>query len=148
MLPPVLAEVRKAVGDRRVTVVFDRGGYSPKLFATLSAPGGFDVLTYRKGHWRHLPKSAFTEHRVIVDGREVVYKLADREVQVGQLKMRQVTRLSDNGHQTPILTTRRDLSAAEVATAMFARWKQDYADSRIMPHSAPLPRGGAGSCAA
>jgi transposase len=124
MLPPVLAEVRKAVGDRRVTVVFDRGGYSPKLFQKL-VDGNFDVLTYRKGNWRQLPETAFSEHRITVDGHEVVYKLADREVQVGPLMMRQVTRLSDNGHQTPILTTRRDLSAAEVATAMFARWKQE-----------------------
>jgi hypothetical protein len=29
----VLEEVRKLVGDRRVTVVFDRGGWSPELFA-------------------------------------------------------------------------------------------------------------------
>jgi hypothetical protein len=32
-LPAVLEEVRKLVGDRRVTVVFDRGGWSPELFA-------------------------------------------------------------------------------------------------------------------
>ena len=29
MLPEVLAQVRVIVGDRRVTVVFDRGGWSP-----------------------------------------------------------------------------------------------------------------------
>lgn len=33
MLPVVLKEVRKLVGERRVTVVFDRGGWSPELFA-------------------------------------------------------------------------------------------------------------------
>ena len=37
MLPEVLEEVRKLVGDRRVTVVFDRGGWSPKLFQKLLA---------------------------------------------------------------------------------------------------------------
>ena len=30
MLPEVLAQVRVIVGDRRVTVVFDRGGWSPR----------------------------------------------------------------------------------------------------------------------
>ena len=35
MLPEVLREVRELVGDRRVTVVFDRGGFSPKLFQAL-----------------------------------------------------------------------------------------------------------------
>ena len=124
MLPPLLGEVRSLVGERRVTIVFDRGGYSPKLFAKL-VEADFDVLTYRKGRWRHVPKSRFTEHRITVDGSEVTYKLADQKVRLGALSMRQVTRLSDDRHQTPILTTRLDLSAAEVAARMFARWKQE-----------------------
>ena len=33
-LPRLLREVRDLVGERRVTIVFDRGGWSPKLFAT------------------------------------------------------------------------------------------------------------------
>ena len=32
MLPGILAQVRALVGKRRLTVVFDRGGFSPKLF--------------------------------------------------------------------------------------------------------------------
>jgi len=41
----------------------------------------------------------------------LTYVLADQEVRLlkGQLRLRQVTRLMDNGHQTPILTSRRDL---------------------------------------
>src|SRR5437879_13623625 len=31
----------------------------------------------------------------------------------------------DNGHQTPILTSRRELPAAQVAYRMFARWRQE-----------------------
>lgn len=42
-----------------------------------------------------------------------------------KLRLRQVTRLMDNGHQTPILTSRRDLSAAQVAYRMFDRWRQE-----------------------
>lgn len=39
---------------------------------------------------------------------------------------RQVTRLDERtGHQTQILTTRTDLSPAEVAYAMFSRWRQE-----------------------
>jgi len=41
MLPIVLAQVRAMIGKRRLTVVFDRGGYSPKLFLRLiEGPGG------------------------------------------------------------------------------------------------------------
>ncbi|MBI5491274.1 MAG: hypothetical protein HY905_28345 [Deltaproteobacteria bacterium] len=46
MLPPVFAEIRRPVGERRVTVAFDHGGWSPKLFQRMIAEG-FDVLTYR-----------------------------------------------------------------------------------------------------
>ena len=54
MLVPVLSEVRELLGPRRhSTVVFDRAGWSPKLFRDLLAMG-FDFLTYRKGRTRHI----------------------------------------------------------------------------------------------
>jgi hypothetical protein len=62
-----------------------------------------------------------------VEGRLVTYMLADQEVRLlkGVLRLRQVTRLTDTGHQTPILTSRRDLPPAWVAYRMFDRWRQE-----------------------
>jgi hypothetical protein len=53
--------------------------------------------------------------------------LADQAVRLlrGRLRLRQVTRLMANGHQTAILTSRRDLAAAQVAYRMFDRWRQE-----------------------
>lgn len=52
MLVPLLEEVRNLIGPRRrVTIVFDRGGWSPKLFQKMLAMD-FDVLTYRMGRVR------------------------------------------------------------------------------------------------
>jgi transposase len=126
MLPDVLAEIRALVGERRVTVVFDRGGYSPKLFQKLLADG-FDLLTYRKGRSRPVPRARFTGHEAVLDGIKVSYLLADQGVRLlgGTLRLRQVTRLTDAGHQTPILTSRRDLPAVEIAFRMFERWRQE-----------------------
>lgn len=126
MLPGILTQIRALVGQRRVTVVFDRGGYSPKLFAQIIA-AGFDVLTYRKGGYPRIPRSRFRACRTRVDGRTLTYVLADQEVRLlkGRLRLRQVTRRMDNGHQTPILTSRRDLAAAQVAYRMFDRWRQE-----------------------
>ncbi len=126
MLPGILAQVRALVGQRRVTVVFDRGGFSPKLFLAILA-AGFDLLTYRKGRSPHIPRRHFQLCRTRCGGRTRVYVLADQEVRLlkGKLRLRQVTRLKDNGHQTPILTSRRDLSAAQVAYRMFDRWRQE-----------------------
>ncbi len=126
MLPKLLEEVRALVGERRVTVVFDRGGWSPKLFADLVA-AGFDFLTYRKGRFRRLPRRCFTTHTAVLDGQRVTYELADQGIRLlgGKLRLRQVTRLTDHRHQTPIVTSRRDLAAVEVAFRMFERWRQE-----------------------
>ncbi|MGH7417464.1 MAG: putative transposase, partial [Candidatus Rokuibacteriota bacterium] len=126
MLPGILAEVRGLVGQRRVTVVFDRGGFSPRLFHRLVSEG-FDILTYRKGRFPRVGGGRFRKHSALIEGRQVRYELADQGVALlgGRLRLRQVTRLSENGHQTPILTSRRDLPAAEVAYRMFERWRQE-----------------------
>jgi hypothetical protein len=126
MLPAVLAQVREVVGDRRVTVVFDRGGYSPRLFAEILAQG-FDILTYRKGKSRRVGQRRFVRRRAKLDGRWVSYDLSDQPVRLlnGKLRLRQVTRRSDDGHQTPVLTSRWDLRDIEVAYRMFERWRQE-----------------------
>jgi transposase len=145
MLPPILAEVRSLVGTRRLTVVFDRGGWSPELFEKLVS-AGFDFMTYRKGRCRKVPRKLFREFSGKIDGRPVSYALADRSIRLlgGRLGLRQVTRLSADGHQTPIVTSRRDLVALEVAYRMFERWRQEnffkylreeYALDALMEHA-------------
>jgi len=126
MLPILLEQARALIGKRRLTVVFDRGGYSPKLFLRL-IDAEFDILTYRKGRCRPVPRKRFQKHEGRLDGRRIAYVLADQEVRLlrGKLRLRQVTRLTDSGHQTAILTSRRDLQALEVAYRMFERWRQE-----------------------
>jgi len=46
MLPAILKEARSLLGERRLTVVFDRGGWSPKLFAKLATEGTTKRLQY------------------------------------------------------------------------------------------------------
>ena len=123
-LPGVLAEVRRLVGSRRVTVVFDRGGWSPELFRRMDGEG-FDVLTYRKGKLQQIPSQEFTSHEVMLPRGQVTYELSDRTIVVGDgFSMRQVTRRQDD-HQTHVITTRWDLPAPEIARRMFDRWRQE-----------------------
>jgi hypothetical protein len=126
MLPSVLEQLRPLLGGRRVTVVFDRGGYSPKLFLRLIGQG-CDLLTYRKGRCPLVPRQCFRQHQGRLDGRHIDYILADQQVRLlgGRLRLRQVTRLTESAHQTQILTSRRDLPALEVAYRMFERWRQE-----------------------
>jgi transposase len=130
MLPRVLDEVRLAVGERRLTIVFDRGGWSPRLFAQI-LDRGFDILTYRKAPKRPGPRRSFHRHRGVFDGKTETYWLADQTIYLRlparkRLALRQVTRLAeDSRHQTPIVTSRRDLPALEIARRMFDRWRQE-----------------------
>jgi DNA-binding CsgD family transcriptional regulator len=127
MLIPVLSQVRELLGPRRhSTVVFDRGGWSPEVFQKLLVMG-FDILTYRKGRIRHIAEKRFTLHKAKLDGRPVEYLLNDQPVRFlkGKLRLRQVTRLTETGHQTPIVTSRWELRAIVVAHRMFERWRQE-----------------------
>ncbi|MGH9083735.1 MAG: putative transposase, partial [Acidimicrobiales bacterium] len=125
--------VRALLGpDARPTICFDRGGWSPKVFAEL-VEAGFDILTYRKGPLRREPKKRFSAYQVTDRfGHPRTYHLAERRVRIAYDKKRryfaarQVTRADPaSGHQTQIVTTRSDPEITAVATAMFSRWREE-----------------------
>ena len=122
----LLPKLRRLVGAaRRVTLIFDREGWSPKRFRTWQQ-AGFDVITYRKGPYRDWQRRCFQEVTVEVSGRKVTYRLAERMVRMAKgFRLREVRRLCDSGHQTAVVTTRRDLACETVAVRMFSRWQQE-----------------------
>ncbi|MGH9485036.1 MAG: putative transposase [Terriglobales bacterium] len=121
----ILPEVRRLVGERRVTVVFDREGWSPKFFREIKDQG-FDLLTYRKGKYAAWARRTFRTVTGVVEGRAVSYELAERSTPLlPGFRLREVRRLCANGHQTAILTTRNDLPIEVVAYCMFERWRQE-----------------------
>jgi hypothetical protein len=138
-LRALLPDLRQVVGEgRRVTVCFDRGGWSPALFADITG-AGFDLLTYRKGPAPDLPAAAFTKLTCTDDrGRAHEYQLADTIVALeiaegphkGQtVSLRQVTRRVQGRHgtirQVHTLTSRTDLPAGEVCWRMSSRWREE-----------------------
>jgi len=124
--PDLLRRVREAIGKRCVTIVFDRGGWSPKLFRSMIQQD-FAILTYRKGKGRLVNEQRFVHRRAKLDGHWVTYDLHDQPVRFlkGKLRLRQITRLCEGGHQTQIITSRWDLRDIEVAYRMFDRWRQE-----------------------
>src|ERR1035437_3324938 len=77
----LLPDLRRAVGDdRRVLVGFDRGGWSPALFAHMDAQG-FDVLTWRKGFADDVDADLFTNLTYTDEtGRVHQWRVADTTV--------------------------------------------------------------------
>lgn len=142
VLEAIVTEAKQWVpAGQRLTVLFDRGGWSVKLFARLIALG-VDVITYRKGTHKKLPRSQFVAQRVAAAGGDKLYWLHDQpRVRVGRLRshrrqrcagvgpeylwLRQVTVLRDDGRQTAIVTSRTDLEAVAVAWRLFGRWRQE-----------------------
>jgi transposase len=140
----LIPELRATVGDdRRVLVGFDRGGWSPTLFADLDA-AGFDTLTWRKGATADIDEHAFAEHSHTDEhGRTHTWRLADTVIELdiadGPRKgevfaMRQISLFNTAAtRQMHILTTRADLPAAEIRYRMGSRWRQEnhYRYARI-----------------
>ena len=140
----LIPELRDMVGDdRRVLVGFDRGGWSPALFADLDA-AGFDTLTWRKGTIADIEESKFVEHSHIDEhGRTHTWRLADTQVELdiadgpraGEVfRMRQISLFNTAGtRQMHILTTRPDLPPGEIRYRMGSRWRQEnhYRYARI-----------------
>jgi len=122
----LLPEVRRLVGPRRrVTMVFDREGWSPKRFATWKQQG-FDVLTYRKGKMSTWRATSFHKSTGRVGGARVAYALAERAVTLSNgMHVREIRRLTEDGHQTSVITTNQKLSTLAVAHRMFSRWRQE-----------------------
>src|SRR5271166_4234253 len=135
----LLPQLRQVAGEgRRVTVCFDRGGWSPPLFADITG-AGFDLLTWRKGPAPDLPAAAFTTITCADDrGREHEYHLADTMITLtisegprkGQtVSLRQVTRRVPARHgatrQIHALTSRTDLAAGELCWRLTSRWREE-----------------------
>ena len=125
----------------RPVLCFDRGGWSPALFAGI-IDAGFDLLTYRKNDTGKdipdLPGDAFSAAGWTGDdGRKHTYDLADTTISLtvsdGEhkgrvLELRQVTRRKPGDtRQVHILTTRpaAALPAAAVIYRMTSRWREE-----------------------
>ena len=136
----LLPGLRQIAGqDARPTLCFDRGGWSPDLFADI-IHAGFHLLTYRKASpGKDIPDLPAGQFSTVTgtgdDGRAREYKLAESAVELAiakggrkgeTVRLRQVTRL-DKGKQVHVLTDRQagDLPAADVIYRMGSRWREE-----------------------
>lgn len=110
----------------RCTLVFDREGYSPQLFADLKT-AGIAILTYHKFPGAAWPETEFSAHQVrLTTGETVTRDLAERGTRLSNNQwVREVRVRGADAHQTSILTTHLQLNLTEVATRMAARWSQE-----------------------
>ena len=136
VFPKLLKHIKTLCKGRRITVVFDRGGASHALYEKLLKD--VDIITYRKNH-KPVEFSCFKKEKTVINGKEYQYAPYVREVSLNvyekkgtqnrktgrTVALREIIIQRQDGGQTAILTSRRDLAPELVATLLFNRWSQE-----------------------
>lgn len=124
-----VAQQQRLAGDpraHRFTLVFDREGYSPAFFHEMRQRR-IAILTYHKYPGESWPVTEFATPLVeLAGGEQTTMKLAERGTRLSNgLWVREIRKLTANGHQTSILTTNYGVELTQLAGSMFARWAQE-----------------------
>ena len=125
VIPDICPQIKELTGQERFTIVFDRGGFSSKLFSTLDKSEKITFITYLRGHKERVDPSAFSRYTIEYRRRKEQAELAE----LGYIGMRpQRYRLvvrKKGEKQTFILTNDFERTIARIATLMFNRWSQE-----------------------
>ena len=125
------------------TLVFDREAYSPALFKRLWDNHRIAVITYRKNMKENWDESVFKEMNVEVGMGAVQMELCQQETVIDNYPLREVRKLTQDKHQTGIITTNRIINIVQIAAYMFGRWvqenffrymRQEYAIDKILQY--------------
>jgi hypothetical protein len=134
-MPRVIGAIRRVLGKRPFTVIFDRGGYDGKLFNWLREQK-IEFITYQYGNPR-LAVDRFRRHECRFEGRQMRMRLAEDSVKVGESgPWRRIVILTKDGKQTPILTS----LGPELGAIKFDPRSLTTGD--LLPLHAPAPRTG------
>jgi len=124
MIPAIIGQIRELTGQETFTIIFDRGGFSKKLFKRLEEEG-IKFITYLRGAKECVDPEAF--HRCFVE-----YRRRKEEAELAELgyigirpqHYRLVVRKKDK-KQTFILTNDYERPIDQIASLMFNRWSQE-----------------------
>lgn len=124
---PSLASLEADQALHRFVVLFDREGYSPDFFEEMFLKHRVACITYKKYPGDDWPESKFSEEEVVFkNGEKLTMKLAQEYLDISRyFWVREIRKLSENGHQTAVLSTNYKADRGEIAAGMFQRWSQE-----------------------
>jgi hypothetical protein len=133
--PPSQTQLEADPYLHRFVIVFDREGYSPEFFLKMKQQR-VACITYRKGSFENWPKEEFTQTEVIsLSGEKTQMFLAERGTLLGnKIFVREIRRMSLNGHQTSVVSTDYTSNFKDIAISMFSRWSQENFFKYMMEH--------------
>lgn len=107
------------------TLVFDRESYEPKWFVHLWEKHRVAIISYRKNVKDKWDDHVFISTDTQMFNNNVTMQLCEMGTLLGGGWFREIRKLSDNGHQTSIITTHPTLLMQSIAVKMFSRWTQE-----------------------
>ncbi len=138
-IPRMVEEIRRAHGETPFTLVFDRGGYSPKLFRWLTEEQiGF--ITYLKGRKakRRYPEDKFESRWYEFEKKRHYHRIYEKKTRLhGAGLLRTLVWLEEDGQQIPVLTNLdQTLKPARVVHWLRLRWRQENSLKYLKEHYA------------
>ena len=132
---PSELELLKNKKLHKFTLVFDREGYSPDFFKEM-LDLRIACITYKKYPSKNWEESEFRlETEILKNGERIEMQIAEKNVCLkNKLWVREIRKLSKDGHQTSIVTTDFISNYIKIALAMFARWSQENFFKYMMQH--------------
>ena len=112
-------------GEPAFTIIVDREAYEPVWFKKLWNQHHVATITYRKNIKDEWDRSSFYDVKTQIYNTNVTMQLCEMGTELNGHWFREIRRLSENGHQTSVLTTHPSLSLPETAVKMFSRWAQE-----------------------
>lgn len=127
VIPKIISEITQPAkpGEPTFTIIVDREAYEPAWFKKLWDQYHVAIITYRKNVKDEWDTSLFYDVKTQIYNTDVTMQLCEMGTQLGGHWFREIRRLSENGHQTSVLTTHPSLSLPDTAVKMFSRWSQE-----------------------
>jgi len=125
VIPNLIKRTIELIGNSDFTIVFDRGGYSGKLFCLIDELG-VKFITYDKYQNKKYSDEVFKPLKIAIGRRRKknngVYETEKKVKHYGQIRN---VIVKTGEKQTGILTSDKKSSAKEIVESIFSRWRQE-----------------------
>lgn len=127
IIPKIIEQIPQVANQFEpiFSIIIDREAYEPAWFKKLWNEHRVAVITYRKNVKDEWERSLFYSVETKVYNTNVAMQLCEMGTELNGHWFREIRRLSENGHQTSVMTTHPSLSLQNIAIKMFSRWSQE-----------------------
>jgi len=134
-VPELLEEIRRVAGGQPIVLVFDRGGFSSRLFSFLDKEG-VSYITFLKGRLakRRFPVEKFERHWYAFEGQRWVYQIYEKGTRLRGVGLVRTLVVREEEAQVPLLTNCREVPAAKVVHLRRLRWRQENSFKYLSEH--------------